>query len=135
MSSEEYIIETLEELREIFAGKGWSGYVEAMDAAVKAIKETEEKVTVRLSRGILKKRVGRFVIYDVEWLKEHYNTTEAALYGQRGRGIWTHEDEGVWICGECGEEVGEMGDEMGDEYGVPQYNFCPYCGADMTGRW
>lgn len=131
MRSEEYIIETLKELREIFAGKGWSGYVEAMDAAVKAIKETEEEVTVRLSRGILKKRVGRFVIYDVEWLNEHYDTTEAALYGKRGRGIWTHEDDSVWICGECGEEVGEMG----DEYGVPKYNFCPYCGADMTGRW
>lgn len=49
---------------------------------------------------------------------------------ERKPGIWTHEDTGVWICGVCGEEVGEMG----DEYGVPKYNFCPYCGADMTGR-
>ena len=49
---------------------------------------------------------------------------------ERKTGIWTHEDAGVWICGVCGEEVGEMG----NEYGVPKYNFCPYCGADMTGR-
>ena len=49
---------------------------------------------------------------------------------ERKTGIWTHEDAGVWICGVCGEKVGEMG----DEYGVPKYNFCPYCGADMTGR-
>lgn len=49
---------------------------------------------------------------------------------KRKSGIWTHEDAGVWICEVCGEEVGEMG----NEYGVPKYNFCPYCGADMTGR-
>jgi rubrerythrin len=49
---------------------------------------------------------------------------------ERKPGIWTHEDAGVWICEVCGEEVGEMG----NEYGVPKYNFCPYCGADMTGR-
>ena len=49
---------------------------------------------------------------------------------ERKPGIWKHEDAGVWICGVCGEEVGEMG----DEYGVPKYNFCPYCGADMTWR-
>lgn len=49
---------------------------------------------------------------------------------ERKPGYWTHEDEGVWICGVCGEKVGEMG----NEYGVPKYNFCPYCGVDMTGR-
>lgn len=129
MKSEEYIIETLEELREIFAGKGWSGYVEAMDAAVKAIKETEEEeITVTLSRGILKKRVGRFVIYDVEWLKEHYNTTEAALYGRRERSIRTKENTGfsVWICVACGKVLGDMDDDR-----VKKYKFCPYCKARM----
>lgn len=49
---------------------------------------------------------------------------------ERKLGIWTHKDTGVWICGVCGEEVGEIG----DEYGVPKYNFCPYCGGDMTGK-
>ena len=49
---------------------------------------------------------------------------------ERKSGIWTHEDAGVWTCGVCGKKVGEMG----DEYGVPKYNFCPYCEADMTGR-
>ena len=46
---------------------------------------------------------------------------------ERKPGIWAHEDTGVWICGVCGKEVGEMGNE-------PKYNFCPYCGADMTWR-
>ena len=58
-----------------------------------------------------------------------HGDNERVYVPERKRGIWTHEDAGVWICGVCREEVGEMG----DEYGVPKYNFCPYCGADMKG--
>ena len=66
-----------------------------------------------------------------EYQKEWTDLSDVpSVEPERKTGIWTHEDEGVWICGVCGEEVGEMG----NEYGVPKYNFCPYCGADMTGR-
>ena len=37
---------------------------------------------IRIKKGTLKVRTGRYVIYDVEWLKEHFNTTEAKIYGQ-----------------------------------------------------
>ena len=42
----------------------------------------ENEEIIKVSKGALKARQGRFVIYDVEWLKEHYNTTEAKIYGQ-----------------------------------------------------
>lgn len=34
-----------------------------------------------IDKRTLKAVTGRFVIYDREWLKEHFNTTEAHLYG------------------------------------------------------
>lgn len=42
----------------------------------------ENEEIIKVSKGALKARQGRFVIYDVEWLKEHYNTTEAKIYGK-----------------------------------------------------
>ena len=42
----------------------------------------ENEEIIKVSKGALKARQGRYVIYDVEWLKTHFNTTEAKLYGQ-----------------------------------------------------
>ena len=42
----------------------------------------ENEEIIKVSKGALKARTGRYVIYDVEWLKTHFNTTEAKLYGQ-----------------------------------------------------
>lgn len=40
---------------------------------------------IRMGKNTVKARQGRFVVYDVEWLKEHSNTTEAELYGQSSK--------------------------------------------------
>jgi hypothetical protein len=42
----------------------------------------ENEEIIKVSKGVLKARQGRYVIYDVKWLKEHFNTTEAKIYGQ-----------------------------------------------------
>lgn len=42
----------------------------------------ENEEIIKVSKGALKARTGRFVIYDAKWLKEHFNTTEAKIYGQ-----------------------------------------------------
>ena len=57
---------------------------EAFEMAIKAIRTipSEDEKVIRIKKGTLKVRTGRFVIYDVEWLKEHFNTTEAKIYGQ-----------------------------------------------------
>lgn len=41
----------------------------------------EEKETITVSKGCLKARTGRFVVYDVEFLKRHIDI-EAELYGR-----------------------------------------------------
>ena len=57
---------------------------EAHEMAVKALEAqpSENEQIIRIKKGTLKARTGRFVIYDVEWLKTHFNTTEAKIYGQ-----------------------------------------------------
>lgn len=59
-------------------------YREALVLAIKALKNvpTENEEVIRISKDAVKARTGRFVVYDVEWLKEHFNTTEAQIYGQ-----------------------------------------------------
>lgn len=59
-------------------------YNEAVDIAIKAIRTipSENEKIIRISKGTLKARTGKYVIYDVEWLKTHFNTTEAKIYGQ-----------------------------------------------------
>lgn len=44
--------------------------------------EAENEEVIRVSKGVLKARTGRFVIYDAEWLKEHFYETEEKIYGQ-----------------------------------------------------
>ena len=65
-------------------GRSAEEIAEAFDMAIKDIKTipSEDEKVIRISKGTLKVRTGRYVIYDVEWLKTHFNTTEAKLYGQ-----------------------------------------------------
>lgn len=44
-------------------------------------KMEEETETITVSKGCLKARTGRFVVYDVEYLKKHIDR-EADIYGQ-----------------------------------------------------
>lgn len=58
--------------------------VECFKLAVEALQQqpSEDEKVIKVSKGTLKARTGRYVIYDVEWLKTHFNTTEAKIYGQ-----------------------------------------------------
>ena len=58
--------------------------IECLDMAIKALEEQpgENEQIIRIKKGTLKARTGRYVIYDVEWLKTHFSTTEAKIYGQ-----------------------------------------------------
>lgn len=47
---------------------------------IKMPREREETETITVSKGCLKTRKGRFVVYDVEYLKKHIEQ-EAAIYG------------------------------------------------------
>lgn len=55
-----------------------------LDKVIKIIEQqpSENEEIIKVRKGTLKARTGKYVIYDVEWLKEHYNTTEAKIYGQ-----------------------------------------------------
>ena len=58
--------------------------IECFKLAIKALQQqpSEDEKVIRIKKGTLKARTGRYVIYDVEWLKTHFNTTEAKIYGQ-----------------------------------------------------
>ncbi len=43
---------------------------------------SEDTDVIKVSKGAVKARQGRFVIYDVDWLKENFYTTEEKIYGQ-----------------------------------------------------
>lgn len=98
--------------------------------------EEEETETITVSKGCLKTRTGRFVVYDVEYLKNHIEQ-EAAIYGNVSAITGKTEDRptGRWIdiqyfknddtyyrpkCPFCSIEPKEYS------------NFCPNCGARMT---
>ena len=57
---------------------------EAHEMAIKAIRTipSEDEKVIRIKKGTLKVRTGKYVVYDVEWLKKHFDTTEAKIYGQ-----------------------------------------------------
>ena len=59
-------------------------YNEAVNMAIKVLEQqpNEDEKIIRIKKGTLKVRTGKYVIYDVEWLKTHFNTTEAKIYGQ-----------------------------------------------------
>ena len=97
---------------------------EAFEMAIKAIRTipSEDEKVIRIKKGTLKVRTGKYVIYDVEWLKEHFNTTEVKIYGQPKTGHWIkhkHNGKPYFNCSEC-------------LYFAPiGYSYCPGCGAKM----
>ena len=56
----------------------------AFDMAIKALEQepSEDTEVIKVSKGTVKARQGRYVIYDVEWLKKHFYATEEKIYGQ-----------------------------------------------------
>ncbi len=50
--------------------------------ALEQLPFTEKEELLRVGKGAVKARQGRFVIYDVEWLKKNFYSTEEKIYGQ-----------------------------------------------------
>ena len=55
-----------------------------MREAIKVLEQQpcEDTEVIKVSKGAVKARQGRFVIYDIFWLKENFYTTEEKIYGQ-----------------------------------------------------
>ncbi len=54
------------------------------EAVIKELEQQprEDIEVIKVSKGAVKARQGRFVIYDVEWLKKNFYVTEEKIYGQ-----------------------------------------------------
>ena len=54
------------------------------EAIIKELEQlpSEDTEVIKISKGAVKARQGRYVIYDVEWLKKNFYTTEEKIYGQ-----------------------------------------------------
>lgn len=54
------------------------------EAIIKVLEQQpcEDTEVIKVSKGAVKARQGRFVIYDVEWLKKNFYVTEEKIYGQ-----------------------------------------------------
>ena len=77
MTREEAIADIRDNIEPIVGGKSLEMAIKALEA-----QPSENEEIIKIHKGALKVRTGRYVIYDVEWLKEHFNTTEAKIYGQ-----------------------------------------------------
>lgn len=94
----------------------------------------EDVEVIQVSKGALKSRQGRFVIYDVDWLKKNFYLEEK-IYGQPKqpkRGKWIphivndkYESVDRDVCSECGKRFYQIA-----ETGCV-WNYCPNCGAKM----
>lgn len=73
------IIKALKAVRTIHNGN----YAPQIDEVIRRLKEQpcEDTEVIKVSKGAVKARHGRFVIYDVEWLKENFYSEEM-IYGQ-----------------------------------------------------
>ena len=75
---------------------------------------TEDKAT--------KARVGKHIVYNVDWLKEHFET-ERKLYEKKRKWIKRKGETiilyGWYQCSQCGAIIGEP------------TNYCSECGARM----
>ena len=60
-----------------------------------------------------------------EWLKELKERRAAVV--KRGRWLHFH-DDGIIFCSECGREA------YWDSDGQQLFDYCPYCGADMSAK-
>lgn len=81
---------------------------------------TEDKAT--------KARVDKHVVYNIEWLKEHFNT-ERKLYEKKGKWIW-NKRTGEYECSECGCNPVYEGTTP-DDSEIDKYRYCRWCGAPM----
>mgnify|MGYP003302286366 CR=1 FL=1 len=54
------------------------------ETSIKALAQQprEDIEVIKVSKGAVKARQGRFVIYDVEWFKKNFYLTEEKIYGQ-----------------------------------------------------
>lgn len=109
----------------------------AKTVIIKALEQqpSEDEEIIKVKKGVLKSRQGRFVIYDAKWLKEHFNTTESKIYGQPKTGYWISLDTGKPSplkdgiatesvkCSKCDEWL-TASDEYAT-YGI----YCPKCGS------
>lgn len=59
-------------------------YIIALKMAIEALEQqpSEGAEVIKVSKGTVKARQGRYVIYDVEWLKKNFYATEEKIYGQ-----------------------------------------------------
>lgn len=98
----------------------------------------EETETITVSKGCLKARKGRFVVYDVEYLKSHIEQ-EAAIYGNVAAIIDKTEDKpkGRWIDIDCQSYTWQIkcpfcshSRSMMSTQGIYP-NYCENCGARM----
>ena len=103
---------------------------ECLKMAIKALEQqpSEDEKVIRISKGTLKARTGKYVIYDVEWLKTHFNTTEAMFYGQP-KGHWIEHNGKLGIphieCSECSCWFLKRD--------LPHNSYCPNCGSRNGG--
>lgn len=98
----------------------------------------EETETITVSKGCLKARKGRFVVYDVEYLKSHIEQ-EAAIYGNVSAITGKTEDrpKGRWIDIDCQSYTWQIKcpfcnhiRSMMSTQGIYP-NYCENCGAKM----
>lgn len=82
---------------------------------------TEDKVS--------KARVGKHIVYNVDWLKEHFDI-ERKLYEKKGKWIWDMH-YGKYKCSECGCNPCYENDT--DVYVINKYRYCRWCGCEMEG--
>lgn len=83
MTNEE-VIEQLKDISRSFSETYFGKWREALDIAIQALEQQpcEDTEVIKVSKGAVKARQGRFVIYDVEWLKKNFYATEEKIYGQ-----------------------------------------------------
>lgn len=125
--------------------------IECLDMAIKALEEqsSENEQIIRIKKGTLKAKTGRYVIYDVEWLKEHFNTTEAKIYGQPQSEKRTEERTETHEC-DC---ISRKGHWIEHKHGAIEHiecsecrcwflrkdlirnSYCPNCGSRNHWEW
>ena len=79
---------------------------------------TEDKAT--------KAKVGEHVVYNIEWLKKHFNI-ERKLYEKKGE--WIYEDGNIPYCSICGKYSEDA--DLEDVHGKVFY--CSHCGSRNEG--
>lgn len=116
------------------------GYLDGYEKALE--QETCEDEYIQVPKKALKYRTAGMVAYNVEWLKNHFDTERAIICGvqetKTGRWIYGRDNLGTgrngWYCNQC--EHFEFWDHSLDmksaKLNLP--NLCPNCGAKMEDK-